>query len=356
MFSVLRDWYRQFFADPDAVVLFLFLIAIVLGFVFFGNMFKPIIVSIVIAYLLSNLIAKLEKIGCPHILAVISIYFGFIGAFIVGFVGILPPLWKQTATLLHELPALFTRGQSLLLHLPENYPGYISSNQIDYVMQHLQGILATLGQAVFSFSVATIPSLVAVVLYFVLVPFLVYFFLMDRSDITRWLSRFLPKNRALIETVWQDVHRQFGYYIRGRILEVILVAVVSYAAFAILGLQYAILLGVAVGISSIIPYIGAALVTIPVVLIGLLQWGWSADFGYLMLIYAVITIAAGYILEPLLFAETVNLHPVAIIVAILFFGAFWGFWGIFFAIPLASVLQAVIRAWPRATQVSAQAT
>jgi len=65
-----------------------------------------------------------------------------------------------------------------------------------------------------------------------------------------------------------------------------------------------------------------------------------------MVIYGVIQFVDGNILVPLLFSEAVNLHPVAIITAILLFGGMWGLWGVFFAIPLATLIKAVINAWP----------
>ena len=114
-----------------------------------------------------------------------------------------------------------------------------------------------------------------------------------------------------------------------------------------LGLQYAALLATLVGLSVLIPYIGAAVVTLTIALVGFLQWGWGWDFVQLMIAYAIIQALDGNVLVPLLFSEAVNLHPVAIIVAILVFGGLWGFWGVFFAIPLATVVQAVLKAWPR---------
>jgi putative permease len=77
------------------------------------------------------------------------------------------------------------------------------------------------------------------------------------------------------------------------------------------------------------------------------QFGWSGDFALVMVIYGVIQFIDGNILVPLLFSEAVNLHPVAIITAILLFGGLWGLWGVFFAIPLATLIKAVINAWPR---------
>ncbi|MDO6748829.1 AI-2E family transporter, partial [Gilvimarinus sp. 1_MG-2023] len=102
----------------------------------------------------------------------------------------------------------------------------------------------------------------------------------------------------------------------------------------------------AVGLSVLVPYIGAAVVTIPIALVGYMQWGWNNDFFYLMTVYGIIQALDGNVLVPLLFSEVVNLHPVAIIVAVLVFGGVWGFWGVFFAIPLATLLKAVIQSWP----------
>ena len=100
------------------------------------------------------------------------------------------------------------------------------------------------------------------------------------------------------------------------------------------------------GLSVIIPYIGAALVTIPVVVVGYFQWGFTSEFYYLVIVYLVIQGLDGNVLVPLLFSEAVNLHPVAIILAVLFFGGIWGLWGVFFAIPLATLIKAVIYSWP----------
>jgi putative permease len=113
-----------------------------------------------------------------------------------------------------------------------------------------------------------------------------------------------------------------------------------------MGLQYTLLLSTMVGLSVIIPYVGAAVVTLPVGLVAYFQWGWSAEFGWILFAYGVIQALDGYLLVPLLFSEVVDLHPVAIIIAILVFGGLWGFWGVFFAIPLATLVQAVLKAWP----------
>ena len=80
--------------------------------------------------------------------------------------------------------------------------------------------------------------------------------------------------------------------------------------------------------------------------IALFAFGWGSQFIWVMVIYGVIQALDGNVLVPILFSEVNNLHPVAIIVAVLFFGGIWGLWGVFFAIPLATMLKAVFAAWP----------
>jgi perM family permease len=102
-----------------------------------------------------------------------------------------------------------------------------------------------------------------------------------------------------------------------------------------------------VGLSVLIPYIGATIVTIPVLVVAYMQYGLTGDFYWVIGLYFVVQILDGNVIVPLIFSEAVNIHPVAIIIAVLVFGGLWGFWGIFFAIPLATVVKAVMEAWRR---------
>jgi putative permease len=108
-----------------------------------------------------------------------------------------------------------------------------------------------------------------------------------------------------------------------------------------------VLLAVLVGISVLIPYVGAVLVSVPVILIGLYQWGFNASFFYMIISYLIVQAIDGNVIVPLIFSEAVSLPPVIIIVAVLIFGGLWGFWGVFFAIPLAALVKAILNAWPK---------
>jgi putative permease len=170
--------------------------------------------------------------------------------------------------------------------------------------------------------------------------------LKDKDEMLGMLSGFLPQNRRLATKVWREMNQQISNYIRGKVLEILIVGTTSYITFVVLDLRYSALLAVLVGLSVLIPYIGAAAVTVPIAIVGLFQWGLSSEFYWLIFAYGLIQALDGNVLVPILFSEAVNLHPVAIIVSVLVFGGLWGFWGIFFAIPLATLVKAVMNALP----------
>ena len=164
-----------------------------------------------------------------------------------------------------------------------------------------------------------------------------------------WVLSFLPKDRSALDDIGRQMNLQIAKYVRGKGIEIVIVGLVSYVAFAWFDLNYTALLALLVGLSVIVPYVGATLVTVPVVLVALLQFGITTDFYWVVGLYLVIQILDGNVLVPVLFSEAVDLHPVAIIIAILVFGGLWGVWGVFFAIPLATVVNVLLVSWPEAS-------
>ena len=203
-----------------------------------------------------------------------------------------------------------------------------------------------INKSIFSFLLANISNVLSFIVYLVLIPIMVFFFLKDKDMLLGWCGRFLPDERPLLNRIYEEMNDQMANYVRGKAIEMFIVGGVSFFAFAWLELNYAALLAILVGLSVIIPYIGAFLVTIPVLLVAFLQWGWGSEFVWLSVVYLAIQALDGNVLVPLLFSEAVNLHPIAILLAILFFGGIWGLWGVFFAIPLATLIKAVLNAWP----------
>jgi putative permease len=261
--------------------------------------------------------------------------------------GLLPLVSRQLTQLVQQLPIMIVKGQHLLLSLPEMYPELVTEAQVLNAINTIRAEVLNMGQNALAWSVAAGLGVITISIYLVLVPLLVFFFLKDKELILKWLHGFLPHDHTLAQQVWREVDRQMGNYVRGKFLEILIVWAASFVAFSLMGLQFAMLLGLMVGLSVIVPYIGAVVVTLPVALVAFFQWGWSSEFLWLMGVYLIIQGLDGNVLVPILFSEVVDLHPIAIITAVLVFGGLWGFWGIFFAIPLATVVQAILKAWPR---------
>ena len=344
--AMILDWFRRVFANQQVVILALLLAVGLFVVVFFGDILGPVLAALVLAYLLEGVVRAVVTAGMPRTWAVPIVFALFVIATMALVFGLVPLLSRQLTQLVQQVPVMFSQGQELLMELPARYPAVFTEQQVLEIIARIREEVAGLGQTVLSQSLASVVSVITFMVYMVLVPLLVFFFLKDKDDIIYWFGSYLPRERGLARRVWRDVDRQIGNYIRGKFWEILIIWFATYVALYILELQFAMLLSLLVGLSVIIPYIGATVVTLPIFAVGLYQFGWSSDLAVLMIVYGIIQALDGNVLVPLLFSEVVDLHPIAIIVAILFFGGIWGFWGVFFAIPLATVVQAILKAWP----------
>ncbi|MDD2723871.1 MAG: AI-2E family transporter [Methylovulum sp.] len=344
----LKATLRHVLPNNQAVSLAILLIVIFLMIYFLSDLLMPVFASIVIAYLLEGLAGNAEKRGLPRLLAVYLVFSVFLTCLIFLLFYLMPIVSQQSVELVQHIPEIISRAQNGIMRLPDMYPKFISENKIQQIMNAVQKELLTYGQNVLSLSAASVIGLVSALIYLFLVPMMVFFFLKDKRLFINWFLQFMPRDRHLTVRVWTEVDTQIGNYIRGKFSEVFILWLMSYATFAAMDMNYAMLLAVLMGLSVIIPYIGATLVTLPVLIVAYFQWGLVGDeFMTIVIAYSIIQALDAVVLIPLLFSEAVNLHPVAIIIAILFFGGLWGFWGVFLAIPLATVVKAVLTAWPR---------
>lgn len=347
----INNWLKKQLSNPQIVFLTVAIVATLLVISFASDILSPLIWSIVIAYLLEGVVKRTHFIPIPRTGKVFIVFIAFICVLLSIVFGLLPLLYNQVSAIVRQLPAIISAGQAVLETLPERYPEMFSLNQVEQISATLRNELTDMGHLMLTNSISGVTSIITILIYLILLPILVFFLLKDKDLIIAWIKDFLPSDNQLTIHVWRDVDQQIGNYIRGKFWEILIVWFVCYVVFSTLGLEFAMLISLIVGLSVIVPYIGAAVVTIPVVMIAWFQWGWSNEFLYLVSAYFIIQTLDGNLLVPLLFSEAVNIHPIAIIVAVLVFGGFWGFWGIFFAIPLATLVKAIINAWPQAGQI-----
>lgn len=351
--QIILDWisngFRRLLPNPEAISFAILLTLVFLLIISLGHMLMPVFAAGVIAYLLDGFVEWLTRRHIPRHFSVIVVYAFFMAFVTFLLVALLPSLYHQTMQLIEQLPTWFTRGQIMVLQLPAQYPDFITEEQLVEITATLRREVFNWGQSMLTYSYASLISIITLIVYLILAPLLVFFFLKDKQRILGWFDQYLPADRYLSHRIWGEVDVQIGNYVRGKLFEVLVLFSASFLVFWLMGLNYSLLLSVLMGLSVIIPYIGATLVTFPVLIVAFFQWGLGDQFSYLILAYAIIQALDAVALIPLLFSEVVNLHPVAIIVAILFFGGIWGFWGVFFAIPLATLVKAILNAWPRGT-------
>lgn len=347
MLALFKEWYTQKFNDPQTVAL---LGILLFGFgiiYFFSGLIMPLLVAIVLAYLLESPIRFLtEKLHFPRLLSVLLVFGGTISIVAFLLVVMVPSLWNQAVNFIRDLPNMFNLLNEWVQALPEHYPELVDYAMLDGLMSSLKTKILGYGESLLAISVNSIISLVGLGIYAFLVPLMVFFLLKDKPIFLRSFIKMMPKNRLLATRVWIEMQGQIANYIRGKFLEILIVGIVTYIILIFFDLRYPLLLSVVVGLSVLVPYIGAVIVTIPVALIALFQFGLSPDFYYLLLAFVISQLLDGNLVVPFLFSEAVNLHPLTIIVAVLIFGGLWGFWGVFFAIPLATLVKAVINALP----------
>jgi putative permease len=345
--NVFTNWFKRNFSDPQIVILTMALVVSFVFIIYFGRALAPFLASIVVAYLLESVIVRLEKLKVPRVVAVTVVFLVFVAVMFILLVWMVPKLITQVTQLVQALPNYFSTGLDFLRTLPEKYPQLIQPDQVQSLISKVTAEVTVLGQQMLGKTVSSVFSAFSIAVFLVVMPILVFFLLKDKQQILSWLRQFIPRDSKLTLSVWHEVDVQIGNYVRGKAFEILLVGLITYIVFVFLDLEYAILLATLTGFSVLVPFIGAVAVIFPIALVAFVQFGWTAPFAYVMISYGVIQVLDGNALVPWLFSEVNNLHPVAIIVAVLFFGGVWGFWGVFFAIPLATLVNAIIQSWPR---------
>ena len=306
MLEMLMQWYRRRFSDPEAIALLVILVA---GFgiiFFFSGLLAPLLVAIVLAYLLEWPTVRLQSIGCSRRWATLIVLVVFVGILLLMAFVVLPIAWQQGIYLIRDMPGMLNKLSDFAATLPRRYPALMDAGIIDAMAENMRSRMLTMGDSVVKISLASLVGLLTIAVYLVLVPLMVFFLLKDKEQMLNAVRRVLPRNRGLAGQVWKEMNQQITNYIRGKVLEM----------------------------------------TIPVVGVALFQFGAGTEFWSCFAVYLIIQALDGNLLVPVLFSEAVNLHPLVIILSVVIFGGLWGFWGVFFAIPLATLIKAVIHAWP----------
>ena len=346
MFDQINKLFNKLFSNEESLIFSLLILTFLLVLYFFGGLLTPFIISLIFAYLLIGLTKNLIKYGLTELVSLIISYVIFLLSGIGFLVWLIPLIFQQTQAFFIEVPVWLNNFRSFIENLVQSNQELVSSDQISSFFTEFIGRLSSISQGVLDASISGIQDTLVFSIYLIMIPVLVFFFLFDKERIVRGFLMLLPKKRAMLSEVWIEMDDQLSNYVWGKGVEILIVGFVAAVIFGTMGLNYTALLSIIVGVSVLIPYVGAFLATIPVVVVAFLQFGIGFDLYMIVGLYLLLQALDGYLLVPILFSDAVKLHPVVITLAVFVFGGIFGFWGAFFSIPLATFIKAVWNSWP----------
>ena len=334
----------MFWLKSKAVMNLLATIFLVMIVVYLSSVYLPVLlVSAGFAYLFLPLLKISPNVSKNISLSIVMLVFI---AFIIFMLFVFVPFTvSQLLSMLQSIPDIVVALKAVANDLLVKYPQYIDISQINVFYAKVHTWFTEHGSSGFSILLKLIPSVFSVLLFLFLLPVLVFLFLKDSEKIASWCCSLLPKGSDLIKNFFKNIDLQLGSYVKGKVVEIFIVFVVSWILFWGLGLKYSFILALIAGLSVFIPIVGAVIATVPVLFVAFWQYGLSDWFYLVVIVHLIILLIDSNVLVPWLFANRLNLHPAVIILSVLFFGELFGFWGMFFAIPLASIINLLINMW-----------
>lgn len=298
-----------------------------------------ILSAILVTYLILPVVGFFRK-QMPLIWAILLTY-AFI-AIVIAFVVIVvvPPLVAQAHTLVVDLPVRLSTLQRQVAD-PTNpvfskLPADVR-NYIDNLPAEVNKIVSTYGLSVAQQALSVVFSLFSLFLSVIIVPIMAMYIFFDTGEVKRGFLGFIPhRARPKAIAILADLNRVIGAFVRGQVLDGLILAVMVSVMLWALHVPYALLIGVAAGFLNLVPFLGAIIGFIPSVLLALITNGWE-NAVIVAVLFGVIQQVDGNVILPRIMKDNVLLSPLVIIVAILVFSALFGVMGTFLAVPVAAM-------------------
>lgn len=327
-----------------------------LGWLLFGGwlvyllspILTPFVVSALLAYLGDPLVDRLEARGLkrtPSVVLVFSVIFLLLSLLLIL---LLPRLEAQISQLLQKLPGyLEWLRLNLLPRLEALLPGEMAGLEPSALQDALAenwreagGILASVWASVSGSGLALLGWLANLVL----VPVLTFYLLRDWDHLVAGVHALLPRRS---EATWTRLAREsdevLGAFLRGQVLVMSALGVIYTTGLWLVGLDFALLIGMIAGLVSFVPYLGLIVGILIAGVASILQVKGIGDLPWVILVFVVGQMLEGTLLTPHLVGERIGLHPVAVIFAVLAGGQLYGFFGILLALPVAALVMVLLR-------------
>ena len=293
----------------------------------------PLAFSLMIAILLNPLVNKLRQKKIPKIPAIIIALL----VTILFVAGLMMFISSQIGKFSENMPILQQKFSRLFSHLQlwlqKNY-----SLTLDKQKQ----MLVEAGNNLKPFIAQTLGTVLGTVSVIVLLPIYIFLMLFYKTLILNFLYEvFAEKNSSQVGVVLQQTKSAIQSYMIGLLMEAIIVAILNSTALLILGVQYAILLGVIGAILNVLPYIGGLIaIALPLLIATVTEDGYTTQIG-IIISYLLIQFIDNNILVPRIVSSKVKINALVSLVIVLLGGAVWGFAGMFLSIPFIAVLKII---------------
>ena len=355
------SWFFKWFLDNKAVTVFL--VALLLGlnifilskisflFIpvidFLSVVMLPVILSGLLFYLLNPLVDLMEKYKINRVLAISIIFVIIAVLLIIGLAVAIPNLQRQVVIFAQNVPSYLEDADKVIddlvtKRLPDDF-----RPQLEQVLAQFSTQATAWASNISSKAVNWVSAIISgtsqVIVALIIMPFMLFYLLRDGKGLRDYITQFLPnKLREPVGKVLSDVNQQLANYVRGQITVAVIVAIMFIIFFKIIGLRYAVALGVTAGVLNLVPYLGSFLAMLPALVLGLIA-------GPVMLLKVIIVFIVeqtieGRFVSPLILGSQLNIHPITILFVLLTSGSMFGIWGVLLGIPIYASAKVVISA------------
>jgi predicted PurR-regulated permease PerM len=354
------SWFFKWFLNSKAVnilLILLLLFLVVLVFTKVSYLFEPvwqftaivglpIILSLVFYYMLKPIVDLFEnKFKWPRVLTIALVFLVLIALIVWGIIVLIPNIQSQTLSFIRNVPSyvhVLDRKTQEIIDMPmlDSFRPQLermTENISDTVIKSTQDISKNVFDGIGSF-IGTVTTIVVGV---ITMPFILFYLLKDGRKLLPYITGFLPKKwRKQTATVLTEVNDQLSSYIRGQLTVAMAVAIMFMLGFNIIGLDYAVTLGIAAGFLNLIPYLGSFLAMVPAVLLGLVAGPWM--LVKVLIVFVIEQTLEGRVISPLVLGSQLSIHPVTILLVLLTSGKIGGVVGVIIGIPVYAVMKVLV--------------
>lgn len=321
------------------------LLACVLVLYFASGILLPFVLGAVLAYLLSPMVSYLVRF-MPRPLAVLSVIVLVLGGFTVAVVAAVPVVVDQVYTFAQVAPELCTAlVKNHVIPLAKELGIRVRVPQLLGLVQQYAGDLANILLGGVQGTAKHALSAVSTVFLLLMTPVVLYYVLKDGVLLEDDLRRLIPaKHRKRTIDVVKKIDASLSCLLRGQLMVSVWLGVFYAVALSVFGLQMGLLIGLATGLMSFIPFVGMTLGTTTAFVVAMMQFGFSSPWPYLWLagLFAIGQVIEGSFLQPHYAGKALGLHPLWVVFTVLAGGAIGGFLGILIALPLAAVARVLV--------------